>query len=101
MSAAIRTHFSRDNAIAALVDLVTAMPREKVVHVALLALQNLATCTTNTSPDPLGKRVIDGSYFLTEMIGGCGLNRSLDRMKERKWTDPDVTEGTNAVVNHV
>jgi V-type H+-transporting ATPase subunit H len=93
-------HFSRDNAIAALVDLVTAAPREKVVRVALSALRNLATCTTNTSPDPLGKRVINGSYFLTEMIG-CGLNRSLDRMKERKWTDPDVTEGTNAVVNHV
>lgn len=96
-SAAVRTHFARGNVVAALVDLVTAAPREKVVRVALSALRNLATCTTNASPGPLGKRVLNGSYFLTEMIG-CGLNRSLDRMKERKWTDPDVTEGTNAVV---
>jgi V-type H+-transporting ATPase subunit H len=77
-----------------MVDLVNAAPREKVVRVALSALRNLATCTINAYPDALGKRVINGSYFLTEMIG-CGLLNSIDRLKSAKiWTDPDIAEGT-------
>ena len=91
--AAVRAHFARDGAVAALVDLVAAAPREKVVRVAISALRNLATCTDNDSrPDPTGKRVVNASYFLTEMIG-CGLIKSIDRMKERQWTDPDIVEG--------
>jgi V-type H+-transporting ATPase subunit H len=97
-SGAVRTHVARDHAVAAMVDLVNAAPREKVVRVALSALRNLATCTTNASLDPLGKRVINGSYFLTEMIG-CGLLNSIDRMKSANiWTDPDIAQGMNVVV---
>jgi len=97
-SAAVRAHFARDGAVGALVDLVAAAPREKVVRVAISALRNLATCTANdTSGRSSGRRVVNSSYFLTEMIG-CGLIRSIDRMKERQWTDPDILEGMISVM---
>lgn len=80
-SATVRANFSRDGAVAALVDLVAAAPREKVIRVALSALRNLATCTTT----------VNSSQFLTEMIG-CGLIQLIDRLKERNWTDSDMLE---------
>jgi V-type H+-transporting ATPase subunit H len=87
----IRTHFCRDGAVAALVDLVAVAPREKVVRMALSALRNLASCTADLSPQKEGKRTIDGSVFLTDMIG-CGLIKSIDLLKERQWTDPDFLD---------
>jgi V-type H+-transporting ATPase subunit H len=91
-SAEIRSHFSRDGAVAALVDLVAAAPREKVVRVALSALRNLATCSSDSGGSSVGKRKdIGGTGFLTEMIG-CGLYKSIDLLKERQWTDPDIVE---------
>jgi len=75
----IRNHFHRDDAVAALCDLVAASPREKVVRVAFSSLRNLATCEE------------EGSNFLGEMIG-CGLMKSIDLMNERQWTDPDIVE---------
>lgn len=98
-SAVVRNHFARDGAVAALVDLVGAAPREKVVRVAVASLRNLATCTDNVSTvsQSSGKRVVNSSYFLIEMIG-CGLIESIDRMKERQWTDPDILEGMRTYV---
>lgn len=96
-SETVRVHFARDGAVGALVNLVSAAPREKVVRVAISALANLASCTTtngSSGPSTSRKRVADSSYFLTEMIG-CGLIKSIDRMKERQWTDPDIVEGKN------
>jgi len=88
----MRAHFHRDHAVAALVDLVAAAPREKVVRVAMSALRNLATC--NMDELPTAAKSVDGSTFLGEMIG-CGLIKSIDLMKDRQWTDPDIVEDLN------
>lgn len=90
-SASVRTHFARDGAVNSLCDLVASAPREKVVRVALSALRNLAQCSADASPDLAGRKVIDGPVFAGEMIG-CGLIKSIDLMKERQWTDPDIVE---------
>lgn len=71
-------------------DLVATAPREKVVRVALSSLRNLATCSDDELPT-VGSKTVDGSTFLGEMIG-CGLMKSIDLMKERQWTDPDIVE---------
>jgi len=90
-SATVRAHFARDGAVNALVDLVSSAPREKVVRVALSALRNLAICSADASPDSSGKKTIDGSTFLTDMIG-AGLLKNIDLMRERQWTDPDLVD---------
>ena len=90
---ALRFHFHRDGAVPALVDLCAAAPREKVVRVALSALCNLATCDPlHTTIMPLHKRSIDGSAFLTEMVG-CGLIKAIDLLKQRSWKDEEVIKG--------
>lgn len=86
----IRSAFARDGAVKSLCELVKFAPREKVVRVALSALKNLAECSSD-SPDPPGKKPIDGSVFLNDMIG-CGLMKSVDLMKEKTWTDEDIVE---------
>lgn len=88
-----RDHFQRDGAVPALVDLVSASPREKVVRLALSALRNLAVCKADIFDDSSTKRRTSGLVFLKEMIG-CGLIKFVDQMKERKWKDPDLIEGT-------
>jgi len=91
-SASVRADFAKDGlAVAALVDLVSVAPREKVVRVALAALTNLATCTAQVNPGPSGTPKIDGVTFLTEMIA-CGLMKAIDLLKDRQWTDPDIIE---------
>lgn len=97
----IRHHFHRDGAVAALVELVVAAPREKVVRLAISALGNLATCRDDDaggagcpSTQPLSKRAAGSSGFLNEMVG-CGLHRTVDQlMKDRDWSDPEFLEGT-------
>jgi len=92
-SLSVRTHFARDGAIPALVDLVAVAPREKVVRVALSALSNLADYKISASDEGISeggeKKQVNSATFLTEMIG-CGLIKSIDLMKERQWTDPDM-----------
>ncbi|RLN36689.1 hypothetical protein BBJ28_00021212 [Nothophytophthora sp. Chile5] len=61
---------------------VTSAPREKVVRVALEALQNL-----------LGKL---SGYFNERMIDS-GLLKTLNNMRERKWTDEDITKSIQAI----
>ena len=82
----IRQHFHRDDAISALCDLVATAPREKVVRLALNALRNLATCNAKEGG------VVEGRTFLREMMG-YNLMKSIDLLKERQWTDPDIGEG--------
>lgn len=92
VSTSVRAHFARDGAVPALVNLVATAPREKVTRVALSALRNLAMCTTEPSQQKKEKKDADGKVFLAEMIG-CGLIKSIDVLKDRQWTDPDIVEG--------
>lgn len=91
-SNAIRHDFAKDSlAVSALVDLVSVAPREKVVRVALSSLRNLATCTIEADEPPAGSTVINGKFFLSEMIA-CGLMKAIDHLRERQFTDPDLVE---------
>ena len=94
-SAAIRADFAKDSlAVAALVDLVSVAPREKVVRVALSCLRNLATCTADEN-EPVASNgsstTITGTTFLSEMIG-CGLMKAIDHLRDRQFTDPDLVD---------
>ncbi len=90
-SNAIRLAFARDGAVKSLCDLVSSAPREKVVRVSLSALRNLAECKSDGA-DKTEKKTIDGSIFLSEMIS-CGLMKSIGLMKERQWSDSDISDG--------
>ncbi|CAI5735954.1 unnamed protein product [Hyaloperonospora brassicae] len=74
--------FAAANALDAIVLQVAAAPREKVVRVALEALQNL-----------LGKL----SGFFDERMIESGLMKTLNNMRERKWADDDIVKGIQAV----
>jgi len=100
-SATIRAAFTRDGAVKSFCDLISSAPREKVVRVALSALRNLAECTSDDDMDEQSTdlefgKVIDGSVFLTEMIGS-GLVKSVDLMLERQWGDPDIIDDLNVL----
>eukprot|EP00978_Attheya_sp_CCMP212_P047666 scaffold422973_cov53-Attheya_sp.AAC.2 len=95
-SHSVRADFAKDGlAVAALTDLVSVAPREKVIRVALAALHNLAVCTSEVNPGPAGTK-IDGTVFLSDMIA-CGLMKSIDYLKDRQFTDPDIIEDVNAL----
>mmetsp|Transcript_6219 Transcript_6219/g.7878 ORF Transcript_6219/g.7878 Transcript_6219/m.7878 type:complete len:521 (+) Transcript_6219:147-1709(+) len=86
----IRADFTKDGAaIAALTDMISSAPREKVVRVALSALVNLAQCTADENPGPSGMTKVDGDIFLTEMLA-YKLLKSIQYLEERQWTDPDI-----------
>ncbi len=86
----IRADFAKDGAaIAALTDMISSAPREKVVRVALSALVNLATCTADENPGPSGMAKVDGNVFLTEMLA-YKLLKSIQYLEDRQWTDPDI-----------
>jgi len=89
-SPTIRDHFSRSGIVAALVGLLGSAPREKIIRVTILALRNLASCSANAAPGN-GQRVIDGPFFLSDMIG-CGILKSIEMLKDRQWTDPDILD---------
>ncbi|CAI5743376.1 unnamed protein product [Peronospora destructor] len=74
--------FVAANALDAIVLQVAAAPREKVVRVALEALQNL-----------LGK--LNG--FFNERMIDSGLLKTLNNMRERKWADEDIAKDIQAV----
>jgi hypothetical protein len=102
----LMSHFQRDGAVAALCDLVAMAPREKVVRLAVSALQNLSQCETPTTTTAIGTTTttkhgtssgreynpVSGTTFLTEMIGS-GLLKSIETLKERPWSDPDIVDG--------
>ncbi|KAI9914427.1 hypothetical protein PsorP6_007806 [Peronosclerospora sorghi] len=74
--------FVAAKALDAIVLQVAAAPREKIVRVALEALQNL-----------LGKL---SGYFNERMIDS-GLLKTLNNMRERKWADEDIAKGVQAL----
>jgi len=89
-SKAIREDFAKDSlAVLALVDLISVAPREKVVRVALSSLRNLAACTVEGETRSSDKTVINGDFFLSEMIA-CGLMKAIDHLRDRQFTDPDL-----------
>jgi len=88
----IRADFAKEGAaIAALSDMISSAPREKVVRVALSALVNLAKCNADESPGPAGMTKVDGGVFLTEMLA-YKLLKSIKYLEDRQWTDPDIVE---------
>jgi V-type H+-transporting ATPase subunit H len=94
-SYSIRNDFAKDSlAVAALVDLISVAPREKVVRVALSSLANLATCTAENDSQPTGQPRVDGHVFLSEMIA-CGLMKSIEHLRDRQFTDPDLVDDVN------
>jgi len=86
-SSIVRADFAKDEAVAALCDLVAVAPREKVVRVSLAALRNLAVCEVKDGS--AADSNVTGKTFLNDMIA-CGLMKSIEFMKERQWTDPDI-----------
>ena len=93
-SEAIRNHFHRDGSVGVLCDLVAQSPREKVVRCALATLRNLATCKASlkVASKRATSTMIQGSDYLVEIVG-CGLMKSLESLRSRQWTDPDIVEG--------
>jgi V-ATPase subunit H len=90
---AVRCDFAKESlTVAALTDLVSIAPREKVVRIALAALRNLAKCHGEISPPPAGANAYDGVHFLCEMIA-CGLMKAVDHLRDRQFTDPDIIDG--------
>lgn len=74
--------FVTTNAVDVLIQEVVAAPREKVVRVALETLQNL-----------IGK---NSGFFNERMIDG-GLLKTLTNLRERKWTDEDITKNIQSI----
>ena len=93
----IRSDFAKDgNPVLALVELVSAAPREKVVRVALSSLRNLATCSSEEDPEPAGSVRNDGTHFLSEMIA-CGLMKAIALLRDRQFTDPDIVDDVDTL----
>mmetsp|Transcript_4032 Transcript_4032/g.5561 ORF Transcript_4032/g.5561 Transcript_4032/m.5561 type:complete len:452 (+) Transcript_4032:69-1424(+) len=69
------TEFAECGAVSTLVSQVAASQTEKVVRMALATLRNLSRGAINS--------------FNEEMIA-CGLFKTLEKMKVRKWSDPDL-----------
>ena len=88
----IRADFAKEGIpVQSLCELIAAAPREKVVRVALAALRNLGTCSADEDAAPAGAPRHDGKFFLDEMIGN-GLMKSIQLLRERQFTDPDIVD---------
>jgi V-type H+-transporting ATPase subunit H len=110
-SASIRADFAKDGlAVAALVDMVSIAPREKVVRVALSSLRNLALCypneidpptppaptTTTTTNGTTTTPTLNGKHYLSEMIA-CGLMKAIAHLQDRQFTDPDIVDDVHVL----
>lgn len=74
--------FGSTGALAALIKQIIAAPREKIVRVILAAFRNL-----------LGKN--NGTF--NETMIEAGLIKTLNQMKERKWSDEDIRDDVNVI----
>jgi len=72
-------HFTRDGAIPALAHLLKKVPREKVLRVTLACLRSLSDIEDDKGEKP----------FVRDMIG-CGVLKSLETVKQRRWNDSDM-----------
>ena len=77
----ILRRFVRDGAVPALAHLLKKVPREKVLRMTLACLQSLSVLRDDNNKE----------VFVREMIG-CGLLKSLDTIKLRRWNDTDLEE---------
>ena len=75
-----------NGAISALVGLVAAARREKVVRVAIATLRNLCRADGEGAATAFAEMMID-----------AGLLTTLENFRERKWTDADIEEDLEAV----
>jgi len=96
-STALRDHFARSGIVSALVGLLGSAPREKIIRLTVSALRNLANCSADASSQN-SQRVVDGPFFLSDMIS-CGILKSMESIKDRQWTDPDVLEDLEILSN--
>jgi V-type H+-transporting ATPase subunit H len=93
----IRADFAKEGVpVQAVCELVAAAPREKVIRVALAALNNLATCVATEDAAPAGSTTHDGKLFSSEMVGN-GLMKSIVLLRDRQFTDPDIVEDIDSV----
>ena len=89
--------FVASGAVPALVDQVTAAPREKVVRVSLACLRNLVTVPVPADGSSPDGAEVEAAGAVTTILIGCGLPKSLANMRERSWADPDVGGDVEAV----
>uniref|UniRef100_A0A7S0XQ44 ATPase V1 complex subunit H C-terminal domain-containing protein n=1 Tax=Pseudo-nitzschia delicatissima TaxID=44447 RepID=A0A7S0XQ44_9STRA len=73
--------FLRDGAVPALAHLLKKVPREKVLRMTLACLRSLSRLQNDEIEEP----------FVREMIG-CGVLKSLDTVKLRRWNDADLED---------
>jgi V-type H+-transporting ATPase subunit H len=91
----VRNHFYRCGSVSALVDLVVAAPREKVVRLAISTLCNLATCDGRDDRENRRSSLLlsgraaesDAAVFLNDMVG-CGLLKPIEMLADRESSDP-------------
>ena len=81
-------HFCRDGAVPALAHLLKKVPREKVLRMTLACLRSLSILSSDNDEEP----------FVREMIG-CGVLKSLDMVKLRRWNDADLEEDLEILQN--
>ena len=89
--------FVAANAVSALVDQVTAAPREKVVRISLATLRNLVTLdltATQAENDDADRAT---AAAVTNLLIGLGLPKTLANMLERSWADKDVASDVEEV----
>jgi V-ATPase subunit H len=97
----VRNHFHRCGSVSALVDLVVAAPREKVVRLAISTLCNLATCDGRDDRENRRSSLLlsgraaksDAAVFLNDMVG-CGLLKPIEMLADRESSDPEFSHGT-------
>jgi len=80
----LQASFLDSRTIPALVDQVTAAPREKVVRMALATLRLLAQS--------------EDRQFVEEMTY-CGLMKTLRNLRQRQWADPDIGDDVEVLYN--
>ncbi|VEU44077.1 unnamed protein product [Pseudo-nitzschia multistriata] len=88
----VANHFARDGAVSALAHLLKTAPREKVLRLTLACLRSLTTLPASHSRVGGDKTSdIDANSFVREMIG-CGVLKSLDTVRLRRWNDEDLED---------
>lgn len=78
--------FLTNAVVEVLVEQIGAARREKVVRVSLATLHNLCQGEIKSSTEGVAARMIK-----------CGLPKTLRALRERPWTDPDITDDVEAL----
>jgi len=81
----LQQDFLTNSSIPALVEQITAAPREKVVRMALATLRLLSEG--------------DESRQYVEEMMHCGLTKTLRNLRQRQWADPDIGDDVEVLYN--